>query len=84
MDQPIYSPSLGEATSRFLPPKPLQKGSSGTKATAAGMAEFPARRRTARAWQLCTYVGGFFVIVDVVNVSSEAKISYFHHIVFSD
>lgn len=50
----------------------------------AGMAKFPARRRTTRAWQLCTYVGGFLVIVNVVNISRKAKIGDFHHIVFSD
>lgn len=49
----------------------------------AGMAKLPARR-TVHAWQLCTYIGGFLVIVDVVNVSCEAKIGNFHHIVFSD
>lgn len=56
----------------------------GQGSLAAGMTELPARRKTACPWQLCTYIGGFLVIVDVVDVSSEAKISYFHHIVFSD
>lgn len=64
--------------------RPSRKGDVRPGPLAAGMAEFPARRRTARAWQLCTYIGGFLVIVDVVNISSEAKIGYFHHIVFSD
>lgn len=42
------------------------------------------RKKAACARQFSTYIGGFLVIVDVVNVSSKAKISYFHHIVLSD
>lgn len=73
-----------KSLSDFFLLSPSRKGDVGQGPLAARMTEFAARRRTACAWQLCTYIGGFLVIVNVVNVSSEAKISYFHHIIFSD
>lgn len=70
-DQPIYGPSS------------LKREMWSEGCLLQGQ-QFPARKKAASSWQFCTYIGGFLVIVDVVNVSSKAKISYFHHIVFSD